>query len=180
MRRWLKRRRSFLDTGHGLEGVSEWGTFVVDGKTLATCRPEVFAGGDAYRGPGILIEAIADGRRGALSIDRHLRGVDLLTPREETPLPVVELGEQEIAGIVASGKVDLSPREVERRFRFRSGFVIFERWSWRLRRRRRGGRRRGAWSAGYVRSVIYAWGRARQERSIINRGFGRRRSRSGR
>jgi heterodisulfide reductase subunit A-like polyferredoxin len=72
----------------------------------------VFAGGDAHRGPGILIEAIADGRRGALSIDRYLRGVDLLTAREEVPLPVVDLSEEEIGRIVASGEIDLSPRAV--------------------------------------------------------------------
>ena len=102
---------SFLDAGHGLE-VSARGTFVVDAKTLTTGRPGIFAGGDAYRGPGILIEAIADGRRGALSIDRYLRGVDLLTAREEVPLPVVDLEDEEIERIVSSGKVDLSPRAV--------------------------------------------------------------------
>ena len=102
---------SFLDAGHGLE-VSSRGTFVVDERTLATRRAGVFAGGDAHRGPGILIEAIADGRRGALSIDRYLRGVDLLTAREEVPLPVVDLSEEEIGRIVASGEVDLSPRAV--------------------------------------------------------------------
>jgi heterodisulfide reductase subunit A-like polyferredoxin len=100
---------SFLDEGHGLE-VSARGTFVVDAKTLATGRPGIFAGGDAYRGPGILIEAIADGRRGALSIDRYLRGVELLTAREETPLPVAELTDEEIKAIVASEKADPSPR----------------------------------------------------------------------
>jgi hypothetical protein len=72
----------------------------------------VFAGGDSYRGPGILIEAIADGRRGALSIDRYLRGIDLLTAREKVPLPVVDLSDEEIGRIVASGEVDLSPRAV--------------------------------------------------------------------
>jgi heterodisulfide reductase subunit A-like polyferredoxin len=102
---------SFLDPSHGLE-VSSRGTFVVDGKTLATKRPGVFAGGDVHRGPGILIEAIADGRRGALSIDRYLRGVDLLTPREEIPLPVVNLTDEEIGRIVDEGKVDLSSRVV--------------------------------------------------------------------
>ncbi|MBU4370344.1 MAG: FAD-dependent oxidoreductase [Proteobacteria bacterium] len=102
---------SFLDAGHGLE-VSARGTFVVDAKTLTTGRPGIFAGGDAHRGPGILIEAIADGRRGALSIDRYLRGVDLLTAREEVPLPVVDLPDEEIAQIVASGKADSSPRVV--------------------------------------------------------------------
>ena len=55
-----------------------------------------------------MIEAIADGRRGALSIDRYLRGVDLLTPREEVPLPVVDLTEEEIGRMVEAGEVDLS------------------------------------------------------------------------
>ena len=100
---------SFLDKTHGLEG-SDRGTFVVDEKTLATNRPGVFAGGDAQRGPGILIWAIADGRRGALSIDRYLRGVDLLTAREQVPLPVVDLQDEEINRIIAAGGVDRSPR----------------------------------------------------------------------
>jgi heterodisulfide reductase subunit A-like polyferredoxin len=100
---------SFLDESHGLE-VSSRGTFVVDPKTLATKRAGIFAGGDVHRGPGILIEAIADGRRGALSIDRYLRGVDLLTAREEVPLPVVNLTDEEIAGIIDSGAVDVSSR----------------------------------------------------------------------
>ncbi|MEW6335029.1 MAG: FAD-dependent oxidoreductase [Thermodesulfobacteriota bacterium] len=100
---------SFLGADHGLE-VSERGTFVVDPKTLATARPGIFAGGDAYRGPGILIEAIADGRRGALSIDRYLRGVDLLTAREEVPLPVADLEIEEIGRIVDSGKAAGSAR----------------------------------------------------------------------
>src|SRR5574340_733196 len=102
---------SFLDPSHGLE-VSSRGTFVVDPKTLATKRSGIFAGGDVHRGPGILIEAIADGRRGALSIDRYLRGVELLTPREEIPLPVVDLTKDEIGRIVEAGKVDMSSRAV--------------------------------------------------------------------
>ena len=84
-----------LDPDHGLE-VTPWGTFRVDPQTLATNRPGVFAGGDAAAGPGALIEAIAAGRRGALSIDRYLRGQPLLTPRELTPLPVAQLSEEEI------------------------------------------------------------------------------------
>ncbi|MBU2028046.1 MAG: FAD-dependent oxidoreductase, partial [Proteobacteria bacterium] len=102
---------SFLDPSHGLE-VSSRGTFVVDRRTLATKRPGIFAGGDVHRGPGILIEAAADGRRGALSIDRYLRGVELLTPREEVPLPVVDLTEEEIDRMVEGGEVDLSSRVV--------------------------------------------------------------------
>jgi heterodisulfide reductase subunit A-like polyferredoxin len=102
---------SFLDESHGLE-VTPKGTFAVDPFTLATNRPGVFAGGDVARGPWILIQAIADGRRGALSIDRYLRGVPLLTPREQIPLPVVDLSHEEINQMVEAGKVDLTPRAV--------------------------------------------------------------------
>jgi heterodisulfide reductase subunit A-like polyferredoxin len=100
---------SFLDESHGLE-VTPKGTFAVDPLTLATNRPGVFAGGDVARGPWILIQAIADGRRGALSIDRYLRGVSLLTPREQIPLPVVDLSREEIKQWVERGEVDLRPR----------------------------------------------------------------------
>ncbi len=100
---------SFLETTHALK-VNPQGAFVVDQRTLATNRPGIFAGGDAQRGPGILIEAVADGRRGALSIDRYLRGVDLLTELDEAPRPVVELSDEEIDRIVQSGRVALSPR----------------------------------------------------------------------
>ena len=100
---------SFLEESTGLE-ITPQGTFVVEPRTLATTKPGVFAGGDAAKGPGTLIEAIADGRRAALSIDRYLRGVELLTPREELPLPVVELSEEEIGERVERGEVDLRPR----------------------------------------------------------------------
>jgi heterodisulfide reductase subunit A-like polyferredoxin len=102
---------SFLDESHGLK-VTPQGTFDVDPRTLATNRPGIFAGGDAARGPGMLIQAIADGRRGALSIDRYLRGVDLLTPRELIPLPVAELPEEEIDQKIASKEVNPSPRTI--------------------------------------------------------------------
>jgi heterodisulfide reductase subunit A-like polyferredoxin len=101
---------SFLDPDHGLE-ITRWGTFKVDSQTLATNRPGIFAGGDAAAGPGALIEAIAAGRRGALSIDRYLRDVPLLTPRELTPLPVAELSDEDVAEMLARGEVDLRPRE---------------------------------------------------------------------
>jgi len=60
---------SFLDADHALE-VTRGGTFKVNPQTLETNRPGVFAGGDAASGPGALIEGIAAGRRGALSVDR--------------------------------------------------------------------------------------------------------------
>ena len=100
---------SFLDPDHGLE-ITRWGTFKVNLQTLETNRPGIFAGGDAAAGPGALIEGIAAGRRGALSIDRYLRRVPLLTPRELLPLPTTELADAEIADMVARGEVDPTPR----------------------------------------------------------------------
>jgi heterodisulfide reductase subunit A-like polyferredoxin len=105
---------SFLDPDHGLE-ITRWGTFKVNPQTLETNKPGVFAGGDAAAGPGALIEAIAAGRRGALSIDRYLRGVALLTPRELLPLPTTELTQAEIAAMVGRGEVDPRPRVETRR-----------------------------------------------------------------
>jgi len=102
---------SFLEDTHGLE-VTPKGTFAIDSHTLTTNRPGIFAGGDVARGPWILIQAIADGRRGALSIDRYLREVPLLTPREQIPLPVVDLSREEIDQMVEKGEVDLSPRTI--------------------------------------------------------------------
>ncbi|MEE8368208.1 MAG: FAD-dependent oxidoreductase [Thermoanaerobaculia bacterium] len=49
-------------------------TIVVDRETLATSREGVFAGGDVVFGPRIAIEAVADGRRAARSIDTYLTG----------------------------------------------------------------------------------------------------------
>jgi NADPH-dependent glutamate synthase beta subunit-like oxidoreductase/NAD-dependent dihydropyrimidine dehydrogenase PreA subunit len=62
---------SFLHEGHGLE-ISRWDSFVVDGETGQTNRPEVFAGGDDVTGPATVIEAIAAGHRAAEGIRRYL------------------------------------------------------------------------------------------------------------
>ena len=51
------------------------GTIKVDPQTLATSSPGLFAGGDVAFGPRNLIEAVANGKRAALSIDDHLRGI---------------------------------------------------------------------------------------------------------
>jgi NADPH-dependent glutamate synthase beta subunit-like oxidoreductase len=48
------------------------GTLAVDPETGATSIKGVFAGGDVVTGPGWAIDAIAAGKRGAVSIDQHL------------------------------------------------------------------------------------------------------------
>ncbi|HAZ31104.1 MAG TPA: hydrogenase, partial [Dehalococcoidia bacterium] len=63
---------SFLPADSALER-TRWETLVVDSNTLATNLPGVFAGGDFVTGPGLVIDAIAAGRRGALAIDKYFR-----------------------------------------------------------------------------------------------------------
>jgi len=64
---------SFLGADHGLE-VTPRNLIAVDKGTLATSSPGVWAGGDVAFGPRIVIEAVADGRRAARSIDTFLTG----------------------------------------------------------------------------------------------------------
>ncbi len=54
--------------------LTRWNTIKVDEETLATPREGVFAGGDVVSGPATVIEAIRDGRRAAISIDKYLGG----------------------------------------------------------------------------------------------------------
>jgi len=67
--------------------LSRGNTIEVNPDTLATSREGVFAGGDAKTGPASVIEAIADGRQAAVSIDKYLGGKgeidEVLAPPEE-------------------------------------------------------------------------------------------------
>jgi ferredoxin len=47
----------------------------IDPKTLATTAPGIFAGGDVAFGPRNIIDAVANGKTAALSIDEFLRGI---------------------------------------------------------------------------------------------------------
>jgi heterodisulfide reductase subunit A-like polyferredoxin len=58
------------------------GTIQANPSSLETGVKGVFAGGDMVTGPGTIIESMAHGRKAALSIDRYLRGEDLLQGRE--------------------------------------------------------------------------------------------------
>ncbi len=72
-------------------------TIQVDPETLVTSREGVFAGGDAKNGPASVIEAIADGRQAAISIDKYLGGKgeidEILAPPEEITAPTEEIAE---------------------------------------------------------------------------------------
>jgi len=59
-----------------------WNTIQVDPETLATPVEGLFAGGDAVTGPKNFIEALAAGRKAALSIHRYLSGEEMSANRE--------------------------------------------------------------------------------------------------
>ncbi|MFQ5706362.1 MAG: FAD-dependent oxidoreductase [bacterium] len=64
---------SFLRPEDGVE-VTPRNTIKVERGTLATTAPGIYAGGDVSFGPRIAIDAVADGRRAARSIDEYLTG----------------------------------------------------------------------------------------------------------
>lgn len=58
------------------------GLLAVDPITLETGIPGIFAGGDAITGPAYVIDALAAGRKAAISIDRYIRGENVQIGRE--------------------------------------------------------------------------------------------------
>ncbi|MFC1874816.1 FAD-dependent oxidoreductase [Chloroflexota bacterium] len=75
------------------------GDFIkVDRDTLATPKQSVFAGGDAVTGPASVIEAIAQGRQAAISIDKYLGGRgnidEVLSSPEKEVFPLEETEEK--------------------------------------------------------------------------------------
>jgi len=111
---------SFLPPDSALER-SRWERLVVDSNTLSTNVPGVFAGGDFISGPGMIIDAIASGRRGALAIDKYLRGdrspVHMYDTRGTGTIsaekPAIE--EEEAWKAAYRPKVQVLPLEVRRR-----------------------------------------------------------------
>lgn len=92
--------------------LQEKGLFKADPLTLETNIPGVFAGGDAVLGPATFIEAMAQGRKAANSIDRFLKGENLREGREEE-------------GIL-EGKAEVDLKKVERRERSHPQFHLSE------------------------------------------------------
>jgi len=65
----------------GIE-ITAWNTVRTDAATLRTNKAGVFAGGDLVRGPNTVVDAIADGKRAAVMIERYLKGTPLKQPAD--------------------------------------------------------------------------------------------------
>jgi formate dehydrogenase beta subunit len=76
-----------IEIPDGFKVATERGNVIKTDASSVTSREGVFAGGDAATGPGLVIEAIAAGRNGAIAIDKYLGGSGIigeeLAPVEE-------------------------------------------------------------------------------------------------
>ncbi len=96
-----------------LDGTSEeqgvkrtrWRTVQVDDWTFQTDDPRVFAGGDVVLGAQTVIQAVAQGKKAAWSMDAYLRGVDMAEVSRQ-------LAELKASPFIAAltNKTDLDPR----------------------------------------------------------------------
>ena len=95
--------------------INKSGTIKTDKLTLSTNIPWIFAGGDVASGGATVVEAIADGERAAVSIERFLRGKDLRENR------FVLKGERKIVSYIDPAA------QVKSRSRVCSGWLSHER-----------------------------------------------------
>ena len=111
---------SFVGEDRGIE--VEKGTIQVDQTTLQTSDPKIFAGGDVVSGAASVIEAIAVGRKAAVSIDKYLGGDGVIDETLiETEVPSPWLGREE--GFEDKGRVQVPCLPLEQRLQ---GFSVVE------------------------------------------------------
>lgn len=67
---------NWLDPGLELD-LTKWSSVVVNQYNLQTNIPYIFAGGDVVLGPATVVEAVAQGKKAALAMDRYIRGEKL-------------------------------------------------------------------------------------------------------
>lgn len=101
--------------GEGLQIVR--GLVSVNSATLQTSLPQVFAGGDVVTGPGVVIDALAAGRRAAMAIDRYLRG-EAQSVAGETLGSRESMLKVDIEGIASKERTAMPLRPLEQRQSF--------------------------------------------------------------
>ncbi|MGQ9645297.1 MAG: NAD(P)-binding protein [Thermodesulfobacteriota bacterium] len=110
---------SDLSLLNGLDGLktSRWGGIEADPVTLETSLQGIFAGGDVVTGPQTYIDAMAAGRKAAISIDRYLRGEDLRANREGEG-PQKEFIQIDVDGVEYRNRAPMRTLPIERRKSF--------------------------------------------------------------
>jgi NADPH-dependent glutamate synthase beta subunit-like oxidoreductase/ferredoxin len=85
---------SFLQPEDGV--ASRGGRIVIDPDTLATTAAGIYSGGDAAFGPRLAINAVADGKHAAKSIDEYLRGVPRVGESEQVEVVIEPRWDREL------------------------------------------------------------------------------------
>lgn len=81
-------------------------TIQADATTLQTAQSDLFVGGDAYTGPKFAIDAVAQGKEGAISIHRFVHpGQDLLLGRTKRDYRAFDQANVDLSGF------DMKPRQ---------------------------------------------------------------------
>lgn len=95
--------------------MTKWGTFDVDSVTNVTSMDGIFACGDAVSGPATVVEAIGDGAKAAVAIDRYLRGERADKPRDVLPMKEVAFEDLDISDYEKGDRPRVSHLHVEDR-----------------------------------------------------------------
>jgi len=125
---------------------SKWG-IAVDGRTLATNLPGVFAGGDAVTGPDLAVRAVAAGKLAAASIDQFLSGKKVIGAPEAVNVFMGKLNEEELAAFLR-GIEKVAARTHAASARRTSDGPRSRKSSWASRSSKRWASRGAAWAAG--------------------------------
>jgi len=96
-------------------GTTGEGLIYVNQMTLETNVPGIFAGGDAVTGPATVIEALAAGRKAAISIHRYVSGQDLTTGGREKEGPFKSGLAMEVKGIISEKRLVMPTLSVRQR-----------------------------------------------------------------
>ncbi len=96
--------------------LTKWNTIKTDPKTHLSSQPGVFAIGDVTRGPDTVINAIADGKRSALMIDRYIRGEKMVIKAEsKLPQVFITTSENSDSGEVSTSRVEVKHVPADKR-----------------------------------------------------------------
>ena len=80
---------SFLKPADGIETTRQ-GTLKINPDTLMTTAAGIFAAGDIAFGPRLIINAVADGKKAAVEIDKYLRGPEWKPKAKYVQITVVD------------------------------------------------------------------------------------------
>ena len=90
-------------------GVEMKGSVVKVDDEMRTSVPNLFAGGDCINGGSTVVQAVRDGRKAALAIDRTLAG-KARAPRRETPEPKIETDNGQVKHYQADYRLTTAPK----------------------------------------------------------------------